>query len=174
VNRSCSAAVRTEISRHFFRDRELQTNIAFRRESRQLSRYSDWVRAGRPRSRDSSFVRVNSFHSISSGPALGPGGKAACTWICTSTPPIRFYGVVLGYFSIGTIFTFKTHSLDTPLKQEISFFPGLRHIREESFLFCVASDRLWSSPSPIHVHWMRRALFPGLRGQGVKLTTVPI
>jgi hypothetical protein len=56
------------------------------------SRYSDWLRAGRPRGRSSSPGRVKNFHfSMSSRPALGstqppiewvpggsfPGGKAA-------------------------------------------------------------------------------------------------
>jgi hypothetical protein len=58
------------------------------------SRYSDWLRAGRPRVRSSSPGRVKNFHFfMSSRPALGftqppiqwergglfPGGKAAGT-----------------------------------------------------------------------------------------------
>jgi hypothetical protein len=42
-------------------------------EPEWLSRYSDWLRAGRPRGRSSSPGRVKNFHfSISSRPALGP------------------------------------------------------------------------------------------------------
>jgi hypothetical protein len=55
-------------------------------EPRQLSRYGDWLRAGRPRGRSSSPRTVmNCNFSMSSRPALGssqppikwvPGGKA--------------------------------------------------------------------------------------------------
>jgi hypothetical protein len=90
-----------------------------------LSRYSDWLRAGRPRGRSSSPGRVNNFLlSTSSRPALGPtqppiqgvpgslspevkrpgheadhspptSAEVEKTWICTFTPTIRLYGAVL-------------------------------------------------------------------------------
>jgi hypothetical protein len=78
----------------------------------QRSRYSYWLRAGRPRGRNSSPGRVkNVLFSMSSRPALGstqppiqwvpwvkrPGSEADHSpptsaevkqmWICTSTPP---------------------------------------------------------------------------------------
>jgi hypothetical protein len=79
------------------------------------SRYSDWLRTGRPRSRSSSPGRVKNFvFSTSSRPALGPtqlpiqwvpgvkrtgreadhspptSAKVKKMWIYTSTPPYAF------------------------------------------------------------------------------------
>jgi hypothetical protein len=105
-------------------------------EPGQLSRYSDWLRAGRRRGRSSCPGRVKNFlFSTSSRPALGPtqppiqwvpgarspgvkregreadysppiNAEVKKTWVYTSTPPIRLHSVVLNYLSTGTALLF--------------------------------------------------------------------
>jgi hypothetical protein len=98
----------------------LNKSVYCNEEPGQLSRYSNWLRAGRRRGRSSSLGRVKNFHfSTSSRPALGPtqpliqwvpgalspgvkrqrretdhspptSAEVKKIWICTSTPLYAF------------------------------------------------------------------------------------
>jgi hypothetical protein len=110
---------------------------------RQLSRYSEWLRAGRPRDRSSNPGRVKNFLFSTSGahPAYYPmgigcsfsGGKEAWTWTWPLTSnycrgqenvdlyihsPLRLRGVVLNYLSGKTTLSytiwFPEHQLRIP------------------------------------------------------------
>jgi hypothetical protein len=116
--------------------KKIQQEIA----SRWRSRYSGWLRAGRPRGRSSSPCRVKNFlFSESSWPALGstqppiqwvpgalsprvkrpgreaehspPASAAEVKKMCIYIhSPIRLHGVVLNYLSTGTTLLFYFYS----------------------------------------------------------------